>query len=164
MGIRPFVLFSAMLPVLAASPAKADFRVCNDTGSLVGVALGYSKNGTWFTEGWWQVPGETCASLLEGSLASRFYYIYAEDADRGGQWRGDIFMCTSSREFVIEGKRLEREVAAANMDDEAAVRRLHRKLERMGVLDALKELGISHGDTVRIGAVEFDYAGEDEVG
>ena len=103
LGIRPFVLFSAMLPVLAASPAKADFRVCNDTGSLVGVALGYSKNGTWFTEGWWQVPGETCASLLEGSLASRFYYIYAEDADRGGQWRGDIFMCTSSREFVIEG-------------------------------------------------------------
>ena len=36
-------------------------------------------------------------------LNSRFYYIYAEDADRGGQWRGDIFMCTSEREFRIVG-------------------------------------------------------------
>lgn len=96
-------LFAIMLLFLAAPSARADFRVCNDTKSLVGVALGYSNNGTWFTEGWWQVPGETCASILEGELNSRFYYIYAEDADRGGQWRGDIFMCTSNEEFRIEG-------------------------------------------------------------
>jgi uncharacterized membrane protein len=48
------------------------------------------------------VPGETCATLIEGDLNSRFYYLYAEDADRGGQWRGDIFMCTSDRQFRIE--------------------------------------------------------------
>lgn len=83
--------------------ARADFRVCNDTKSLVGVALGYSAEGRWLTEGWWQIPGETCASVLEGELNSRYYYIYAEDADRGGQWRGDIFMCTANQEFKIEG-------------------------------------------------------------
>jgi len=86
-----------------AATARADFRVCNDTKSLVGVALGYSSSGNWFTEGWWQIPGETCASILGGELNSRFYYIYAEDADRGGQWRGDNFMCTSNKEFRIEG-------------------------------------------------------------
>lgn len=86
-----------------AAPARADFRLCNDTKSLVGVALGYRENGKWQTEGWWQVPGETCASLIDGDLNSRYYYLYAEDADRGGQWRGDVFMCTSDREFRIEG-------------------------------------------------------------
>lgn len=98
-------LFAAAILVWLATllPARADFRVCNDTRSLVGVALGYSDGGNWKTEGWWQIPGETCASILQGELNSRFYYIYAEDADRGGQWRGDIFMCTANKEFIING-------------------------------------------------------------
>jgi len=100
------ILFS-LLTLLAVgtsfSDAKADFRVCNDTKSLVGVALGYSVSGEWKTEGWWQLPGETCASILQGELNSQFYYIYAEDADRGGQWRGDVFMCTANQEFKIDG-------------------------------------------------------------
>lgn len=86
-----------------AHPAKADLRLCNDTKSLVGVALGYWAKGDWVTEGWWQIRGEACASLIEGDLNSRFYYIYAEDADRGGQWRGEVFMCTANKEFRIEG-------------------------------------------------------------
>lgn len=89
--------------VLQPEPARADFRICNDTKSLVGVALGYFEKGKWVTEGWWQVPGETCESLIEGDLDSRFYYLYAEDADRGGQWGGEMTMCTSDREFRIEG-------------------------------------------------------------
>lgn len=102
----PSLFFLAILSGFAlfnANNAKADFRVCNDTKSLIGVSLGFSLSGNWATEGWWQIPGETCASLLEGDLDSRFYYIYAEDADRGGQWRGDIFMCTADQEFKIDG-------------------------------------------------------------
>lgn len=88
---------------VTASPAKADFRICNDTKSLVGAALGYKEDERWISEGWFQVPAETCSSLIEGDLSSRFYYIYAEDADKGGQWRGDVFLCTNEREFKIEG-------------------------------------------------------------
>lgn len=99
------ILLAGILFCAYSTVAKADFRVCNDTPSLVGVALGYSVDSKWKTEGWWQIPGETCASLLEGSLSSRYYYIYAEDADRGGQWRGDIFMCTANQEFEIEGEK-----------------------------------------------------------
>jgi uncharacterized membrane protein len=83
--------------------AHADLRLCNDTASLVGVALGYREDGKWITEGWWQIPGKACASLIEGDLNSRYYYIFAEDADKGGQWPGEIFMCTADREFRIEG-------------------------------------------------------------
>ncbi|GIL02622.1 MAG: hypothetical protein BroJett030_25210 [Alphaproteobacteria bacterium] len=102
---RRALFFAVALTALAAAvdAAHADFRLCNDTKSLIGVALGYRDNGQWVTEGWWQVPGETCASLIEGDLNSRYYYLYAEDADRGGQWRGDVFMCTSDRKFRIDG-------------------------------------------------------------
>lgn len=85
------------------SQARADLRLCNDTTSLIGVAVGYRENGGWITEGWWRIPGETCALVLDGDLNARFYYVYAEDADRGGQWRGDVFMCTADQQFHIEG-------------------------------------------------------------
>ena len=87
----------------SVTPAHADLKVCNDTKSLTGVAIGYRAKEDWIMEGWWRIPSGVCASLLEGELASRYFYIYAEDADTGGQWRGPVFMCTSSKEFRIEG-------------------------------------------------------------
>ncbi len=83
--------------------AKADFRVCNGTQNLVGVAIGYRAKEGWITEGWWQVPATTCATLIEGELQSRYYYLYAEDAARGGRWTGDVNMCVAENEFKIVG-------------------------------------------------------------
>ncbi len=34
---------------------------------------------------------------------ARFYYIYAIDYDRGGEWSGQAFMCTRDKEFTIRG-------------------------------------------------------------
>ena len=39
----------------------------------------------------------------EGPLVARFYYIYAVDYDRGGEWSGKAFMCTRDKEFTIRG-------------------------------------------------------------
>jgi hypothetical protein len=36
-------------------------------------------------------------------LSSRYYYLYAEDAERGGRWDGPINMCVAEREFKIAG-------------------------------------------------------------
>lgn len=84
-GIARFALFAfaALSPFFAADVARADFRVCNGTQNLVGVAIGYRAKDGWITEGWWQVPATTCATLIEGELQSRYYYLYAEDAARG---------------------------------------------------------------------------------
>ena len=87
----------------AAAPAHAEFRVCNGTQNLVGVAIGYRAKDGWITEGWWQVPATTCATLIEGKLQSRYYYLYAEDAARGGRWTGDVNMCVAQNEFKISG-------------------------------------------------------------
>ncbi len=97
------VLGLAFGAAAVATPAHADFRVCNATQGLVGVAIGYRASAGWVTEGWWHVEGSTCKTLIEGALSSRYYYLYAEDAERGGRWDGPINMCVAEREFKIAG-------------------------------------------------------------
>src|ERR1700743_3092943 len=66
-----------------SAPAAADFRLCNNTSSRVGIALGYKDNEGWVTEGWWNVSARSCETLLRGTLVARYYYISAVDYDRG---------------------------------------------------------------------------------
>jgi uncharacterized membrane protein len=103
-------LIVGLLPALAlawmclwSSPAAADFRLCNNTSSRVGIALGYKDADGWTTEGWWNVSSRACETLLRGTLVARFYYIYALDYDRGGEWSGQAFMCSRDKEFTIKG-------------------------------------------------------------
>jgi uncharacterized membrane protein len=93
----------AAVAPLVATPAAADFRICNLTKSRVGIALGYKDGEGWATEGWWNLAAGNCETLLRGNLAARFYYIYAVDYDRGGEWSGQAFMCTRDKEFTIRG-------------------------------------------------------------
>lgn len=98
--------FAAVLAaVLMPQAAHADFRVCNATQNLVGVAIGYRAAAGWITEGWWHIDGSSCKTLIEGPLSSRYYYLYAEDAERGGRWDGAISMCVADKEFKIVGTR-----------------------------------------------------------
>ncbi len=83
--------------------AFADFRLCNNTGSRVGVSVGYKDGDTWTTEGWWNLSARSCETLMRGSLVARFYYVYAVDYDRGGDWSGKAYMCTRDKEFTIKG-------------------------------------------------------------
>lgn len=95
--------FAVLLLAASAYPAKADFRLCNNTGSRVGVAIGYKDNEGWTTEGWWNVSSRSCETLLRGALVARYYYIYAVDYDRGGEWSGKAYMCSREKEFTIRG-------------------------------------------------------------
>ena len=97
-------LFVALLlTVTGSGPAAADFRLCNNTASRVGVAVGYKDADGWTTEGWWNLPARTCETVLKGNLVARFYYVYAIDYDRGGEWMGQAYMCTRDKEFTIRG-------------------------------------------------------------
>jgi uncharacterized membrane protein len=89
--------------VLTPTPARADLRLCNMTTSRVGIAVGYRDPQGWVTEGWWNLNPRGCETLLKGQLAARYFYIYAVDYDRGGEWSGRSFMCTRDREFTIRG-------------------------------------------------------------
>jgi uncharacterized membrane protein len=97
------LIASALLSGALPAPARADLRLCNTTESRVGISLGYRDATGWVTEGWWNLVARGCETLLRGDLASRFYYIYAVDYDRGGDWSGRSLMCTRDREFTIRG-------------------------------------------------------------
>lgn len=107
---HPLGLPAGLVPALALvllclwnGPAAADFRLCNNTSSRVGIALGYKDADGWTTEGWWNVSSRSCETLLKGTLIARYYYIYALDYDRGGEWSGHAYMCSRDKEFTIRG-------------------------------------------------------------
>lgn len=99
-GLFPALLLAGLV---LAEPAAADFRLCNNTSGKVGIAIGYKDNDGWVTEGWWNLAPRSCETLLRGNLVARYYYIFAIDYDRGGEWSGQAFMCTRDKEFTIRG-------------------------------------------------------------
>jgi uncharacterized membrane protein len=106
-ALAPSALTASLVVGLAlvgsTRPAAADFRLCNNTPSRVGVAIGYKDADGWTTEGWWNLPSRTCETVLKGNLVARYYYVYAIDYDRGGEWTGRAYMCTRDKEFTIRG-------------------------------------------------------------
>ena len=88
---------------MGAGRAMAELKLCNSTSSRIGVAIGYKDKDGWTSEGWWNVDSQSCALLIQDKLRARFYYVYAFDYDKGGEWGGPISMCTNDVEFTIKG-------------------------------------------------------------
>ena len=96
-------LAAAIVMAAFITPAAADLKLCNKTGSRVGVALGYKDEQGWASEGWWNIGPNACEVLLKGPLIARYYYIYAVDYDNGGSWGGNSILCTRDKLFTIRG-------------------------------------------------------------
>jgi GTP-binding protein len=62
--------------------------------------------------------------------------------------------------FVLTGKRLERMVAMTDLENDEALRYLHRRLSRIGVIERLREAGAEEGDEVAIGDFVFSFTDE----
>jgi uncharacterized membrane protein len=107
--LTPIRLGSALIVMLlgglfaSISPAYADLRVCNQTPDPISVALGYRAERGWQSEGWWVAPPSQCATVFQGNLNSRFFYLFAADDIGGGAWDGSFYMCTRDDTFTIFG-------------------------------------------------------------
>ena len=88
---------------VSISPAFADLRVCNQTADPVSVALGYRAERGWQSEGWWVAQPSQCATVFQGNLNARFFYLFAADDIGGGAWDGSVYMCTRDDSFTIFG-------------------------------------------------------------
>lgn len=85
------------------SPAHAELKLCNNTESRIGAAVGYKDENGWASEGWWTVAPGKCAVLYNKDLIARYYYVYAIDYDKGGHWSGESYMCARDKVFTIRG-------------------------------------------------------------
>lgn len=59
--------------------------------------------------------------------------------------------------FTVRGRRIETIIARTNLENEESLRRFQSYCRRCGLEKKLVGMGISEGDTVRIGREEFSY-------
>lgn len=62
-----------------------------------------------------------------------------------------------SGDFVVSGKALEKLVAMTNFNNDEALRRFQYIWRMKGIDSRLRKMGIQEGDTVHIGAMEFEF-------
>ncbi len=87
---------------LSTAPAHAALTFCNETDTTVSVAIGYSEDDVWTSEGWWVAAAGDCKVVVGGELSKRYYYWRATSDDY--TWDDErYFFCTSPEEFTIEG-------------------------------------------------------------
>lgn len=60
--------------------------------------------------------------------------------------------------YEVTGPRIEKLVAMTNFGTDEGLQRFQRTIEKMGLEQALKDMGIQEGQTVRIKDLEFDYS------
>jgi GTP-binding protein len=62
--------------------------------------------------------------------------------------------------YRILGKRISRMVEMTDLNNPEALRYLHRRLERIGVIDKLRLMGVQEGNLVMVGGTEFAFSDE----
>ncbi len=62
--------------------------------------------------------------------------------------------------YVLSGRQLLKIFNSTNFNDTGSLRYLYKYIEKSGVIDELKEMGLKEGDTVRIEDFEFEYIDE----
>jgi len=59
--------------------------------------------------------------------------------------------------YIVEGNWIRKVVGSTNFDAYESLQYFQRSLRTKGVIDALENMGINEGDTVRIYDIEFEY-------
>ncbi len=72
--------------------------------------------------------------------------------------RGRFELTRDGNRFVVAGDEPRRAVLMTDMENDQALILLHRKLKKMGLMNALNKAGIKEGDTVKIDEFEFAYS------
>jgi uncharacterized membrane protein len=99
------LVVAAAWMTFAATPAHADYQICNKSSYKVYAAFGYWDAGqkAWASEGWWTLEKGECAIVYKANLDQKKYYVYAESTERDYYWDGNFPFCALDNEFTIVG-------------------------------------------------------------
>jgi uncharacterized membrane protein len=95
---------AALLAALAATPAAAEFAVCNQSFDVVNVAVGQFVGADMVTEGWWTIGPNQCANVIREELTARFIYVFAQDVFGKEILSGTTPLCIEPAKFQIRGE------------------------------------------------------------
>lgn len=95
------------------------------------------------------------AALLKSTLAEPEIPVLmpALEKELDQEWRVEQI----EDGYEVHGRRVLRLVAMTNLENDEAVRYLHRRLQRLGVIEKLREIGAEEGDTVYVGTAVFAF-------
>ncbi len=71
-----------------------------------------------------------------------------------------IYIEETDDAFVLSGKQLMKIFRSTNFYDMGSLRYLYKYIEKSGVIDQLREMGLEEGDIIRIDDFEFEYVDE----
>ncbi len=69
----------------------------------------------------------------------------------------EVYFDEKENKYVVEGPKIEKMLGYTNLDSEKGFTFFQKFMEENGILDELKALGISEGDTVKLYGWEFEY-------
>ncbi len=81
---------------------------------------------------------------------------YDVDAHRYDELPLNIYK-ESEHVYVVEGERVEKMLGYTNLDSEKGFNFFQNYMKEQRIIDRMKELGLSEGDTVRVCGMEFEY-------
>lgn len=101
--LRACLTAAGVLACLWASPARAEFTVCNQTLDVVNLAVGQEVDQAFQTDGWWTIGANQCVDVIREELSNRYIYLYATDVFGNVMLDGSTEMCIDKRRFTIRG-------------------------------------------------------------
>src|ERR1700687_3736661 len=92
-GAAALFLVAASQP----SPAMAAFKICNNSGEHVAVAIAYHDKdaSNWISRGWWNLADGECKTPLAGNLKNKYYYLYGDGDSH--YWHGETSFCVDNK-------------------------------------------------------------------
>ena len=97
-----FSVALVLVTPLAVSEVRAELTICNQTNDDKSIAIGYSSDGQWVSEGWWNIIAGDCSTVVPDNLKQRYYYYLADSTGIPHQGEGYHF-CTERSVFTIIG-------------------------------------------------------------
>lgn len=96
--------------------------------------------------------------LVEEAKESEAHDMHHSEAEARYVYEAPFQIFKEPGGFRVEGKRVLSAVQMTNLDNEEAVQHLLRVLAHLGLLRALRRLGVKDGDTIWIGDYEFTFS------
>lgn len=96
----------------------------------------------------WKIIEKTASEEIQPTILKPIV-----DHKRDDQWSIE----QTEEGFMVKGDRVERLVAMTDLENRDAIHYLYRKLQRIGVIARLEEMGAEDGDLVVVANFEFTY-------
>ncbi|MCQ4635824.1 GTPase ObgE [Anaerovorax odorimutans] len=100
------------------------------------------------------------ARLDQGPPEEEYIETFDFERDNEDLDYREIYISRDEDGFVLTGKQLEKIFNSTNFNDSGSMRYLYKYIEKSGVFEKLKEMGLEEGDVVKVIDYEFEYYDE----